>query len=74
MSHGSEDPGHGNSVAAWTTVGIVTGAFSLGTLFFWFDNATLVWASAALAALGPVVGYALKKAGYGVGVAKNKMH
>ena len=74
MSHASEDPGHGNSVAAWTTVGIVIAAFTLGTLFFWLDNAALVWASALLAAVGPVVGYALKRAGYGVGGAKNKMH
>ena len=74
MTHGTDDPGHGNSVAAWTTVGIVTAAFTIGTVFFFLDNAPVVWASAALAAVGPVVGYALKRAGYGVGGEKTKSH
>lgn len=74
MTHGAEDPGHGNSVAAWTTVTIILVAFTIGTLFFFLDNAPLVWASAALAAIGPVVGYALKKAGYGVGGSRSKSH
>ena len=74
MSHGSEDPGHGHSVASWAAVIIVIAAFAIGTLFFWLDVAAMVWASAGLAVIGVVVGYALKKAGYGVGGSKTKSH
>jgi hypothetical protein len=72
MSENHIEPGHGDSVAAWTTVSIVIAAFALGTLFFWLDIAALVWASAGLAVLGVVVGLYLKKAGYGVGGSKSK--
>lgn len=72
MSENLTDPGHGDSIAAWATVSIVIVAFALGTLFFWFDIAALVWASAGLAALGLVVGLFLKRAGYGVGGSRSK--
>jgi hypothetical protein len=72
MSENPSEPGHGDSVAAWTTVTIVIVAFALGTLFFWLDQAVLVWASAGLAVLGVVAGLYLKKAGYGVGGSKSK--
>jgi len=70
----SNDPGHGNSVASWTTVTIIMVASALGTWFFWEDQPNLVWASAGLAAAGLVVGWILKKAGYGVGGSKTKSH
>jgi hypothetical protein len=44
-----------------------------GTLFFWFDQPLLVWASASLLAIGPIVGALLSKAGYGVGGSKTKV-
>jgi hypothetical protein len=72
MSEHTTDPGHGDSVAAWATVSIIILATALGTLFFWFDQALLVWASAGLALAGLGVGYFLKKAGYGVGGSKSK--
>lgn len=72
MSENNIDPGHGDSVAAWTTVSIVIGAFAFGTLFFWLDIAPLVWVSAGLALVGLVVGFFLRKAGYGVGGSKTK--
>lgn len=72
MSENLAEPGHGDSVAAWTTVIIVIVAFAFGTLFFWLDIAPLVWASAAVAVAGVGVGYYLKKAGYGVGGSKSK--
>ena len=65
FSHESE-PGHGNSVAAWATVLVVILAFAIGTLFFFLDNALVVWLSAALALGGVGLGYYLKKNGYGV--------
>lgn len=72
MSENITEPGHGDSVAAWATVSIIILAFALGTLFFWFDQAILVWASAGLALAGLGIGYYLKKAGYGVGGSKSK--
>jgi hypothetical protein len=47
-------------------------AFTLGTLFFWLDQAILVWASFGLALLGLGTGAFLKKAGYGVGGSKSR--
>jgi hypothetical protein len=72
MSTNSAEPGHGDSVAAWVTVSIIIVAFCLGTLFFWLDQAPLVWASAGLALVGALAGWYLKRAGYGVGGSKSK--
>jgi hypothetical protein len=72
MSTNSADPGHGDSLAAWVTVTIIIVAFSFGTLFFWLDQALLVWLSAGLAGIGLLVGWYLKRAGYGVGGSKSK--
>ena len=72
MSENQIEPGHGDSVAAWTTVIIVIAAFAIGTLFFWLDIPALVWASAGLAVAGVAIGLFLKKAGYGVGGSKSK--
>jgi hypothetical protein len=70
----SNDPGHGNSVASWTTVTIIMVATLFGTWFFWADQPALVWASGVVALAGLVVGFILKKAGYGVGGSKTKSH
>jgi hypothetical protein len=72
MSSNSAEPGHGDSVAAWVTVSTIIFAFSLGTLFFWFDQPVLVWASAGLGLFGLLAGWYLKRAGYGVGGSKSK--
>ena len=74
MNETKNESGHGHSTAAWVTVLIVIVAFSIGTLFFWLDNAALVWASAVLAAVAPLVGLLLKNAGYGVGGQHTKSH
>ena len=74
MSVNNSDPGHGNSVAAWTTVTIIMISSALVTLFVWFDQWDLVYASAALIPAGLLVGLILKKAGYGVGGSKTKSH
>lgn len=60
------DPGHGHSPAAWTAVIIMLIAFAAGTLFFWFDQPVLVWASAGLLVIGAITGWVLAKLGYGV--------
>ncbi|NBU23686.1 MAG: hypothetical protein EBS38_07260 [Actinobacteria bacterium] len=74
MSHSSEDPGHGNSVAAWTSVTIILVAFSVGTFFFFLENVTMVWISVAFVMLGIFAGPVLKKLGYGVGGKHSKSH
>jgi hypothetical protein len=72
MSTNSAEPGHGDSLAAWVTVTVIIVAFSLGTLLFWLDQALLVWLSTGLAGVGLLVGWYLKRAGYGVGGSKSK--
>jgi hypothetical protein len=72
MSSPSNEPGHGDSIAAWATVSIIILAFALGTLFFWLDQSVFVWASFVLAIVGLGVGALLKKAGYGVGGLKSR--
>ena len=60
------EPGHGNSPAAWVAVIIMLVAFTIGTFAFWFDLPWLVWASAGLLVLGVITGGVLSKLGYGV--------
>ena len=67
MSHDDSDPGHGNSPAAWTAVIIMLIAFTVGTVAFFFDLPVIVWISAAFVVIGAIVGWVLKRAGYGVG-------
>lgn len=72
MSENQNDAGHGDSVASWTAVIVIMVASAAGTLFFWFDQPALVFASAGLAVLGLVAGFVLKGAGYGVGGKNSK--
>lgn len=60
------EPGHGNSPAAWIAVVIMLIGFAGGTLAFWFDQAALVWVSVGVVVLGLLVGLVLAKLGYGV--------
>lgn len=60
------EPGHGNSPAAWVAVVIMLIGFTGGTLAFWFEIVWLVWAFAALIVAGAIVGLVLAKLGYGV--------
>ncbi len=60
------DPGHGDSPAAWTAVTIMIIAVTIGTVAFFFDLAWLVWASAGVVLLGWLTGVVMAKAGYGV--------
>jgi len=69
---GHSEPGHGDSVASWTTVIIIMIATAVGTLAFWFDLAIVVWISAFVALAAIPFGIYLKRAGYGVGGEKSK--
>lgn len=66
-THEHEEIGEGHSPAAWTAVIIMLLAFVLGTIFFYFDLPWLVVASGVLLVIGLIVGWIMKKAGYGVG-------
>jgi hypothetical protein len=70
MSNNIGDPGHGHSPAAWTAVVIMLIAISIGTFFFFMDMPVVVWASAGLLVVGLLVGWIMKRAGYGVGGSK----
>ena len=61
-----EEPGHGDSPAAWIAVVIMLIGVAAGTYFFLVDQAALVWASVGLIVVGLLVGFALAKLGYGV--------
>lgn len=66
MTNEYPEPGEGNSPAAWTAVIIMLVAFAVGTIAFFFDLPIVVWSAAVLALIGILVGYVLKRLGYGV--------
>lgn len=65
MTH-HNDPGHGDSPAAWTAVIVMLLGIAAGALFLFLGNITLVWVSAGVVVLGLLLGWVLAKAGYGV--------
>lgn len=66
MTDQHEEPGHGDSPAAWTAVVVMMLAFAVGTVAFFFHQAWLVWISAGVVVLGLLLGWVIAKAGYGV--------
>lgn len=66
MSTQHEEPGHGDSPAAWTAVVVMLLGVASGTVFFFLHNATMVWVSAGVVLFGWILGGILSKAGYGV--------
>ncbi|MFC4225207.1 DUF6704 family protein [Lysinibacter cavernae] len=66
MSIEHEEPGHGDSPAAWTAVVVMLIAFAIGTVAFFLHMAWLVWAAAGLLVVGLLIGFIMSKAGYGV--------
>jgi hypothetical protein len=65
MSANANDPGHGDTIAAWTTVIAIMIAFAVATLGAWFANSALLVAGGVLVVAGLVAGFVLKRAGYG---------
>lgn len=59
------DPGHGHSVAAWTSVIIMLIAFVIGTITFFLAIEWMVWASAGLLVVGAILWPLLSKLGLG---------
>ena len=60
------EPGEGNSPAAWIAVVTMLVGFAGGTLAFWFNQPVLVFASVGVIVLGLVAGLVAAKLGYGV--------
>lgn len=65
MSSNSNDPGHGDTIAAWTTVIAIMAAFAIATLGAWFASSPLLIGGAVVAVAGLIAGFVLKRAGYG---------
>lgn len=74
MSNEIADPGHGNSPAAWTAVVIMLVAFAIGTAAFFFAIEWLVWACVGLLLVGLIVGWVMKRMGYGVDAVNGQGH
>ncbi|MBN9613416.1 MAG: hypothetical protein J0H64_08160 [Actinobacteria bacterium] len=66
MSTHNEDPGHGDSPAAWTAVIVMLLGIAAGTVFFFLHKPVMVWASVGIVVLGALLGPILAKAGFGV--------
>lgn len=66
MTNEIGDPGHGHSPAAWTSVIIMLVALAIAAvaLFNWVP--WLLVACAVLFVIGPIAGWIVSKAGYGV--------
>jgi hypothetical protein len=66
MATNGTDPGHGNSVAAWTAVILVLIGCSISTLAVWIADSTIFWAGVGVCVLGAIAGPVLSRLGYGV--------
>ena len=65
-----DEIGEGHSPAAWTAVIIMLIAFAVGTTFFVFAMPWGVVGACVIFIIGLIVGWVMKRAGYGVGGAK----
>ena len=65
MSANANDPGHGDTVAAWTTVIAIMIAVAVATLGAWLASSALLISGGVLVVAGLVAGFVLKRAGYG---------
>jgi hypothetical protein len=65
MSANVNDPGHGDTIAAWTTVIVIMLAFAVATLGAWLASSALLIAGGVLVLAGLIAGFVLKRAGYG---------
>ncbi|MCG2624079.1 hypothetical protein LVY72_19510 [Arthrobacter sp. I2-34] len=68
----AEPVGHGNSPAAWTCVLIMLVGSIAAAVGFIIASNPVFWGSVVVMLIGLVVGWVMKKAGYGVGGSKLK--
>jgi hypothetical protein len=67
-----EPTGHGNSPAAWTTVFVMLLGALIMAIAFVIANTPVFVAGGAVMIIGLLVGFGMRKAGYGVGGSKLK--
>ena len=58
--------GHGNSPAAWTCVLVMTVGCLVSAIGFMMASHLVFWGGMGVVAIGLIVGWIMKKAGYGV--------
>ena len=56
---------HGNTIAAWTAVGVVLLGFIVGGIGLMVESWTTFWVGVALLPIGIVIGAILSKMGHG---------
>ena len=66
MNTHPNDPGHGDSPAAWTAVTVMLVGIAAGAVAFFLQQAWLVWICAGVVVFGALLGWVLAKTGYGV--------
>ena len=66
MSEHQDEPGHGNSVAAWTAVIVAIIGVTAVTLGVLINMMTLTWIGTALTVISIPLGPIMAKLGYGV--------
>lgn len=66
MSNEHVEPGEGHSPAAWIAVSLMLIGIASGTLALFIGAPWLFVTGVILLVLGPVVGWVLARAGYGV--------
>lgn len=60
------EPGHGNSPAAWVAVVVMLLGFTVGTVAFCLEQPLVVWISVGIIVVGALLGPVLARLGYGV--------
>ncbi|MEC5191852.1 MULTISPECIES: HGxxPAAW family protein [unclassified Arthrobacter] len=68
----SEPTGHGNSPAAWTTVFVMLGGALIMSIAFVIANTPIFIAGGVVMVIGLILGFVMRRAGYGVGGSKLK--
>lgn len=68
----SEPSGHGNSPAAWTCVIVMLVGALIASIAFVIASTPIFIAGAAIMVIGLLLGWVMRKAGYGVGGSKLK--
>ncbi|MFI7482728.1 HGxxPAAW family protein [Kocuria sp. M1R5S2] len=64
--------GHGNTLAAWVTVGIMSLGFTVGTVGFTLGSSTVLIIGVVLLVVGLVAGLVLRSMGHGAGSEQRK--
>ncbi|WP_119697878.1 HGxxPAAW family protein [Microbacterium halotolerans] len=72
MSNPLADPGHGHSPAAWANVLLMLIGLSIATVALFFEAWVVLIVGVIVFIVGPIVGFIMKKAGFGANGAKHQ--